>query len=160
MGPCVLLCRPGRSSPVTRAAALLEPQALVGREVKIYMNLHRSRPGHSVFSVQDARTRRVIGYAHRITLVHSQCKVSAAGRDRTRREGVRTVHAYIQGTVLAVDRPEPTCTRAIRYNPFLFDGFVWVDTEELVTAVLPYAWCDGTRIWTPAPASGALGVRT
>lgn len=133
-----------------QAAELQEASALVGREVRVYMNLLRSRPGYSVFSVQDVRTRRVIGYAHRVTLVDSQRKVSVAGRDRARRGGVRSVHAYIQGTVLAIDRPEPTCTRAIRYNPFLFDGFVWEDTEDLVTTQLRYAWCDGTRIWVPA----------
>lgn len=139
-------------------ATLAAPTGMIGRRVRCYMNLNRSKPGYSVFSLQDASTRRVIGYAHQVTLTAGRCMVSAAGRMRAREEKRRNVHAWIEGIVVAIDRPEPTCTRAIRYNPFLFDSFVWEDTETPVETILDYACCDGTRVWVPQQSAATPGT--
>lgn len=60
--------------------------------VRIYWNLTKK-----VWSVQDAKTRRVIGHATRVNVRDASFKVSQAGRERVLREGVKNVHAFVVG---------------------------------------------------------------
>jgi hypothetical protein len=68
------------------------------RKVRCYWNLHRN-----CWSVQDARTRKVIGHAAKVLLRDVTFTVSAAGRERVLREGRKNVHAFACGTLAAVD---------------------------------------------------------
>jgi hypothetical protein len=67
-------------------------------KVRCYWNLHRH-----CWSVQDARTRKVIGHAAKVLLRDVTFTVSAAGRERVLREGRKNVHAFACGTLAAVD---------------------------------------------------------
>lgn len=60
--------------------------------VRCYWNLHKS-----CWSVQDAKTRRVIGHADKVLLREARFTVSQAGRQRVLEEGRKNVHAFACG---------------------------------------------------------------
>ena len=66
--------------------------------VRCYWNLARR-----CWSIQDAKTRRVIGHAKRILLRDVTFTVSDAGRRRVLAEGVKNVHAFACGSLEAAD---------------------------------------------------------
>jgi hypothetical protein len=67
-------------------------------KVRCYWNLHRH-----CWSVQDARTRKVIGHAAKVLLRDVTFTVSAAGRERVLREQRKNVHAYACGEIHGAD---------------------------------------------------------
>ena len=101
-------------------------------QVFCYMNLHRSKPGKPVYSVMDAKTRRVIAWEEEISLTDVQFKVSEAGRQRVLREKRKNVHAVVRGTLVPSHLfAEPAeDMRAATYNPYKYDSFVDRETEE------------------------------
>lgn len=58
--------------------------------------------------------------------------VSEAGRQRVLREERKNVHAKIRGLYRASETPELANARRVRYNPYLFETFVYADTEDPV----------------------------
>jgi hypothetical protein len=86
-------------------------------QVRCYWNLHAR-----CWSIQDAKTRRVIGHATRVLLRDVAFKVSEAGRQRVLREGRKNVHAFAVGELSAADwmetlrGPMPWITGDIHYQ--------------------------------------------
>ena len=89
--------------------------------VRVYRNLHRSK-----WSVQAKGENgwRVAFHADTILLGDCRAVVSAAGRERARKEGRRNVHAKIEGTLVATDI-DFNCEGlpSVEYNPFRMEGF-------------------------------------
>jgi hypothetical protein len=102
-------------------------------KVRVYWNLHKK-----CWSVQDRKTGRVI--RHETTCVLSDAKfvVRKAGQAKVRREGKKNVHAFAVGTVTrftpdtARSFMQNTC-KAVTYNPYVNDTFVYKDTGQPVT---------------------------
>ena len=120
-------------------------------KVRIYWNLHQG-----MWSVQDAKTRRVIGHATQILVRDASFVVSEAGRQRVLRERKKNVHAFVVGELEAAiwfstrDAMGSLmfdwrhCTRAnnayrdaankygkaVTYNPFKGPTFVEVFSEN------------------------------
>lgn len=65
-------------------------------QVKAYWNLHKG-----LWSVMDARTRRIIGHANQILIHDASFIVSEAGRDRVRATKQKQVHAFVKGELEA-----------------------------------------------------------
>lgn len=65
-------------------------------KVRVYWNLHQG-----CWSVQDARTRRVIGHATQLLVRDAKFNVSEAGRQRVLRERKKNVHAFVVGDLEA-----------------------------------------------------------
>ncbi len=66
-------------------------------KVEVYWNFHRK-----LFSIRAAEGRekgRVIAHAYHVTLWGAEFRVSAAGRERVRREKRKNVHAVVRGTL-------------------------------------------------------------
>lgn len=85
---------------------------MVGQRVRVHFNLHR----HD-WSV--SQKGRVVLNADSITLENVRFIVSESGWRRSQTLGKRTVHAWAEGTVVAVNEPAPNeCTKRVRYNPF------------------------------------------
>lgn len=132
----------------------------IGRRVRVYRNLgarYKAR-GQVVYSVADATSGLVLGHATAVQLADAEFKVSAAGRDRVRSTGRKTVHAVIEGTLDSFKMPtdEGTYTasgvltreegfarldqlldkhaRFVTYNPFKVDHFVNAKTGARVDA--------------------------
>lgn len=97
-----------------------------GQYVQVYYNLHKK-----CLSVQN-RQRKVIAYVDYAILTDAEFYVSEAGRQRVLRDKCKNVHAKVRGYWTSSDAGTDACTRAVRYNPYLFETFVYADTEEPV----------------------------
>jgi len=100
----------------------------LGRVVEVYFNLHRK-----CWSVRDARTRRVLGHTWRVHLESATFKVSAAGRERVRREKKKNVHAWVRGVLTGWDtipcNPWSANVYEAYYNPYHCETFMRKGTQ-------------------------------
>jgi len=114
---------PQSPSPVGAAPVVARQSDPLPLKVRVYFNLHKR-----VWSVQDARTRRVIAHVDSLALWGVTFKVSQAGRARAVQEGRKNVHAFACGYW---DRKAPVEARqdgtAVTYNPFRAGTFVTAD---------------------------------
>jgi hypothetical protein len=97
-------------------------------QVRCYWNLHKS-----CWSVQDAKTRRVIGHADKVLLREARFTVSQAGRQRVLEEGRKNVHAFACGEL---------------------HGAKWLEYGRNTDAML-FDWSPGDRAYERA--AGRLG---
>jgi hypothetical protein len=83
---------------------------------EVYWNLHKH-----CYSVRERG--RVVAHVDRITLLNARFVVQRAGYERTVREKVRCVHAWVRGDVTEMPN-RTTCPMAlVTYNPFRADHF-------------------------------------
>ena len=101
-----------------------------GEKLFVYRNITKSKDKH-VYSLKSKSTNRVQGHLSELYLTNAKFKVSDTGRERVRREGVKNVHAGIEGvfTLKALRGPWLPVT----YDPKKNLGFVRRDTGEPVT---------------------------
>lgn len=97
-----------------------------GQYVQVYYNLHKH-----CLSVQN-RERLVIDHCDRAVLRDVEFWVSEAGRQRVLEEQCKNVHAKVRGYWYEGPVEDVSLGRRVRYNPYLFDSFVYADTEEPV----------------------------
>jgi hypothetical protein len=102
--------------------------------VKVYYNLHRKM--FSVVSLEaHDRYGRVIDHRKFITLDNVGFRVNPAGRARCRREKRKNVHAFVVGTISAVQEQSPPGeAEIVIYNPYMYNSFVLKDSAEPVYA--------------------------
>lgn len=125
------------------AAAMLSTDQLLSitGTVAAYRNLNFRRA--TVYSLQDKRAKRVVGYTPTLTLRNVTFRIVESGRQRAVLEHQRNVHAFADGTVTTTP-DDLTGFRPGRYNPFKFDTFVDTDTETpILTARLVHLGPDG-----------------
>lgn len=119
-----------------------------------YRNLHRES-----WSVRDPATGLVVGHANHVELADVQFRVQQGGRAAVLRDGVRRVHAYVVGTVVAqASRRRVRQGEWVRftYNPYRAGTFTVADRENprpiywaaKVRLDRDGAWCQGPR-YTP-----------
>lgn len=91
--------------------------------VEVYWNFHKKM--FSIRALEGPRKGRVINRSEHVTLAHVTFKVSAAGRDRVRREKRKNVHAVVRGTLLCSGlTPRGMGSPVnVRYNPYRDEGF-------------------------------------
>lgn len=100
--------------------------------VEVYWNLHKHL--FSVRALEGEHKGRVIGHTYGLTLVEAKFAVQPAGRERTRREKRKNVHAFVRGHV-AVPLPEgrphlyTALARKVVYNPYKYNTFVDAETK-------------------------------
>ena len=96
----------------------------------IYWNLH-----HKCYSVKYRG--KVIKHFHNAVVAVPEFRVSAAGRERVRRERKKVVHAYIVSNYVHVQRPDFSArqtARIAKYNPYVNESFVDNDGKALYNA--------------------------
>lgn len=105
---------------VSRHVEILEP-------VRVYRNLHRK-----CMSVKQHGIVKC--HADNIILQDVTFYVSAAGRERVRRERKKSVHAYAIG-IISLEFPgtvrESDNAIELYYNPYDYDGFTNMSTGEV-----------------------------
>ena len=97
--------------------------------VEVYYNVHKD-----CLSYRQPGGR--IQHAQAVTLENVRFSVQPAGRDRSRRLGKKTVHAYVRGELVGLDdraQPIPGAQR-VTYSPFRYDSFVDCETGAPVTS--------------------------
>lgn len=99
----------------------------VGQKVRVYRNLHK--PG-VVYSVADARTGLVLGYAENVLLKAPNFKVSQAGRLRVLQTGKKNVHAFVYGWFVDTVPARVAMVDQVSYNPRKYSTFVRLPDES------------------------------
>ena len=107
--------------------------ALTPLDVEVYFNLHKK-----LFSVRSRMTGKVFAHVDKVSLCDPKFVVRKSGRDRVRREGKKNVHAFVKGkllnptedTLLGALVKALTEGKAVTYNPYKYDTFVYADTEQ------------------------------
>jgi len=103
--------------------------------VEVYWNLHKHL--FSVRSLEGENKGRVIEHSFGITLTNAKFVVQPAGRERTRREKRKNVHAFVRGHVV-IPFPEhhphlyisnTALARKVVYNPYKYNTFVDAETK-------------------------------
>jgi hypothetical protein len=109
---------------------------MIGEKVFVYWDLHRK-----CFSVKSLKTGRVLNYdAERKKIpiqmiILSSCKfrVGQKGRQKVIETGHKNIHAGVVGTVVSVGQSDSLDgLLQVRYNPRLFNTFVWVHNHRPV----------------------------
>ncbi|TBL80848.1 hypothetical protein [Paenibacillus thalictri] len=101
------------------------------------------------FSIRDARTKRILGYADSIVVTNVTFVVRLSGQRRARRDKEKNVHAFVRGRFQrglqmlgAGDAP----LREAYYNPYTTDGFIDRKTAKLLSGAA-MARCEGKRVY-------------
>ena len=104
-------------------------EEFVGLRVMVYYNLHKK-----TFSV--TYDGRVILYADYVKLKNVEFRVREGGKEKVRQEMRKNVHAFVIGDLIdyceypCENMPEETNDRVITYNPYKYDSFVKLDSED------------------------------
>lgn len=96
--------------------------------IHAYRNLHRE-----TWSLRDPCSRLVTGYAPHVELVDVDFRVQAGGRAAVLRDGIRRVHAYVVGELVAQGQRRRARTgRWVRftYSPYRETTFVVADPDN------------------------------
>ena len=119
-----------------------------GTVVDLYCNLRTK--GGSLRAVGGPLAGRVIATPQQVELADVTFRVNAGGQSRARAEGVRNVHAFARGTVVAATGGARDDGVRVVYNPYRHDTFVRADSGTPVHQAAHLAldgkecWCSGT----------------
>lgn len=125
-----------------------DPQALVGKKVRVYRNLR-----NKCWSVQLAG--RVVAHTQHLELKDVSFVVYESGYRRFLREGRKNVHAFICGELVSINNSELTNHGMdVRYNPqvaklFFTVAKVFKGREYFFSEldVLTHGYCSDKRVW-------------
>jgi len=76
-----------------------------------------------MWSIMDAKTRKVIGHAHNLMMTDCTFPVSTKGVERIRETNRKQVVALVQGKFLGYG-VDFSCQHSVRFNPYLDNNFV------------------------------------
>lgn len=96
--------------------------------IEAYKNLHRD-----VWSLRDPSTGRVVDHAAYVELVGVEFRVQPAGRTAVLLDGIRRVHAYVVGQLVAkASRRRAREGRWVRftYNPYRAGTFTTANPKN------------------------------
>ena len=97
-------------------------------QVKLYRNLNNGK-----ISIMDPVTRLVVGHADSVSVRNAQFVVNETGRQRVLKEKRKNVHAFVTGTLFAIQGFESYrgryivihsgshsgAKRIVKYNPYI-----------------------------------------
>lgn len=89
------------------------------QKVFVYRNLTKN-----CWSVRDCSTSLVIEHRDFCVIVGAAFKVSAAGRERVRRSGHKSVHAGVEGWLVPGYEPALPFDEEVTYDPYKHMSFV------------------------------------
>jgi len=121
-------------------------------KVFVYFNLHRKC--FSVKALEGAYKGRVVAHVSDAVVYNPTFKVSEAGRQRVLKERKKNVHAGVVGqwseselNTFKIVEYSTKLGRAVTYNPYRFDSFVYKATETPINDKPRVAalHSDGTR---------------
>lgn len=101
-------------------------------------------------SREKASYGRVVNHVDFILLKNCTFVVGKAGRKRVLKDKRKNVHAYVRGEILHNPCWEGSSSRAVTYNPYKYDSFVYVDTEQTVSKA-DYVVINGKTIHAYSP---------
>lgn len=124
------------------------PEPHAGMRVRIYRNLNK--PSYfSIVALEGPHKGKVLGYSPVVGITDVKLTVSEQSRQRVLERRVRSVHAWIEGNMLATKEALPEglqSHRKITYQPYV-SGFFF-DRAEPQTPVhtLESVWTQGPNL--------------
>jgi hypothetical protein len=130
----------------------LNPDLPIGHPIKVYRNL-RNR----LWSIMDARTRKVIGHTNCIVVSDVTFPVNRKGVEKIRETRRKRVVAFVSGKFQGYYGDEE-CQQAIRFNPY--ENFTFVDSHGFPVKIADkvnltasgWVWGKNARVWPPYKA--------
>lgn len=113
-----------------------------GQLVRVYKNLNRE----DCFSIQDKKSKLVLGYASSVRLSHVKYIVGESARQRVLRDKRRNVHAYCEGYIVSTGESIPEGAATGYYNPYNTALFINEETKQPIHET-EIAHCQGTRVY-------------
>lgn len=118
-----------------------------GMRVRVYWNLHKK-----MYSVQDAKTGRVIHHTTAISLQDCKLSIRKAGQARARREGRKNVHAFVTGTYHTLGSNFKQASyvdgaRKVTYNPYENDTFMREGEPVFTSPIITMGSTDSPSVW-------------
>lgn len=95
----------------------------IGQKVRIYRNLH-----NGMFSIQDAKTKKVLAYGNGVLLKNVEFKVYNRGRNLVLEKKQKNVHAYVIGLFCGISVHIQNEYESVYYNPYITENFVYKNT--------------------------------
>jgi len=125
----------------------INPQIPNGHKVRVYRNLHSG-----MWSIMDAKTRRVIGHALNVSLWNSTFHVSEKGLKRVREIRRKQVIAWVTGEFVDFSgiRTSPWSAISVRFNPYELDFFSDVAGGKVTSASI-VDLCHDSWVWAENP---------
>ena len=125
------------------------PEPEVGDLVRVYRNLNNGQ--YSVVALAGPLKGLVCGYAPAIGIKDIALWVSKKTREAVVTKGVRTVHAWVEGTYTGCsDQPPHTHSsndRRVTYMPFIKDYFFFRLAPQKALTTLTSAWAYEADLW-------------
>jgi len=93
-----------------------EPEIAIGHPIKVYRNFRTKR-----WSIMDAKTRKVIGNAHRVLVTDATFLVNVKGVQKIRETRRNRVVAFVAGKFhgyYETDVGRDTCQQSVGFNPY------------------------------------------
>jgi hypothetical protein len=121
----------GWRGPIAARAKRLEPASAPSRcSSESPDDRGLLEPHKHCFSVRERG--RVVAHTDRIALVNAHFVVQRSGYERTVRERVRCVHAWVRGEVTEMPNTASSAQALVTYNPFCADHFRLLATGERI----------------------------
>jgi hypothetical protein len=125
-----------------------QPEIPVGHPIKVYRNLR-----NKLWSIMDARTRKVIGHTNYVVVSDVTFRVSSKGIQRIRETRRKQVVAFVVGKFQGYDfnrDMELRTQHPIRFNPYETDTFVGnhgqpVKVADTVNLTSGWVWAENPR---------------
>lgn len=99
-----------------------------------------------IIEIAYKKTGLVVAYSDSATIENARFVVSAAGRARVLKTGIRNVHAYIEGFYVSVGEEKKLSYHSGYYNPFKTDVFKHEDTGVPIE-FSKIAQCQDSRVY-------------
>ena len=113
--------------------------------VAVYYNLHKSC--WSVRALEGPDKGRIVAHEPRLTLTNCKMAVQPGGNAKVRREGRKTVHAFIRGDWTGADLFDSGAWERITYNPYKNTSFVSVADGREVSEAAVCVFTDERPFW-------------
>lgn len=114
----------------------------VGQLVRVYRNLNRS----DRFSIQDKKSKLVLGHASTVRLASVKYVVGESGRQRVLRDRRRNVHAFCEGYIVSTGEDVPEGAGTAYYNPYHTSLFIDEASKQPIHESR-IAHCQGSRVY-------------
>lgn len=119
---------------------------LHGHKVEAYRNLNKGG-----YSLRCAKTKRVIAHVTQLTLLDCTFHVQQGGRNRVLATKQKNVHAFIRGTVNAINLEVNSSACLYQgnayYNPYLTETFIDFNTKQAMAAARLVSFYDNYHLY-------------
>jgi len=125
-------------------------ETLGGLSVAVHWNFKGKHWSVTVTERGHPLRGKVVLWSDTVALIDAYPKVSAAGRERVRREGVKNVHARIHGAICVPSAAVYAIARTsqeVCYNPYTMEGFQYREGGARFRGTFAAHFTEKGKVW-------------